>query len=353
MWRASAPKRCGWPRPTSKRCVRSQSLLRWPTSTPPPLRTTTYQVTRRIDADNAASLTVRWTDRTGGTQQVALTSIVSRADPALSTALALSPGRDAVHGAFGRSARIPLEAKDLGNGNSVLKPVASGAIAIVFSNATGQITASCTGIDARVPTQQLTLADLSTCTVVGGLLLSGQVRFSGAVPPNAAQANDPPMPLSVELALTDGRYPLPADCTSEAQKRVAFTSPAGVRRIAVPIHAEPASVGAAAWTDLGERFVAYHCVVTPSHGHWSGRSTVTPHGWAIGPGHDEFKICRYTADQDGSGAIDRNAEHPDSYHDVDTTLAHQNFLVIRGDQRCPVVADDTMASNDNTAQHQP
>lgn len=313
----------------------------------------TYEVTRHIGAGNAATLTVRWTDRAGGSQQVALDSIISRTSPTLSAALTLAPGRDAVNGAFGRSARIPLEAKDLGNGSSALKPVGSGAAAIVFSNATGQITASCSGVDAGISTQQLALSNLGTCSAVGGLLLSGQVRFSNAAPPNAARANDPAMPLAVELALTGRTDRTSAHCSSEAQKRVAFTSSAGTRRIAVPVDAAPASVGVSEWTDLGERFVAYHCVVTPLNGRWSGRSTVTPQGWALGLDRDAYRICRYTADQDGSGTIDTNAEHPDHYSDVDTPLAQQNFLVIHGDQLCPVAPGDPMVSNHNTVQHQP
>ena len=36
-------------------------------------------------------------------------------------------------------------------------------------------------------------------------------------------------------------------------------------------------------------------------GRWSGRSTLVPDGWALGSSADEYKVCRYSADQDGNG----------------------------------------------------
>jgi hypothetical protein len=321
-------------------------------------RNTPYEVVRTVDANDAttlktATVAVHWTDRSGGARQAVLSSVISRSNPALSTALALPRSADPVRGAFDRSVRIPLAARDLGNGSSVFKPTASGTTAYLFDNATGQITARCTIVMGTDPT----LADLSACSALSGMLLSGQIRFSNAAPPDAASANDTPLPLSVQLTLTGGTYPAAPSCSSEAQKTVAFESPAGTRHRAVPIDALPASVGVANWVELGERFVAYHCVVTPLNGGWSGRSSLVPQGWTLGSTGNERKVCRYSADHDGSGAVDSNAEHPDSYSHVDATLSQQNFLVIRGDQSCPaghVDAQGSLAySNLSTVQHQP
>ncbi len=323
-----------------------------------------YEVARSVDASDASALktatvAVHWLDRTGGAQQAVLSSVIARSNPALSAALAVSTSVS-TRTAFGRSARIPLAAKDLGNGSSVLKPVAAGTLAFIFDNATGQVTAICSGVGAGTTTMNLSLADLGTCDAVSGMLLSGQVHFSNAAPPDAARANDVPLPLAVRLVPTGGTYPAPPSCASEAQKMVAFSTPAGARRLAVPIDAVPASVGVSNWVDLGERFVAYHCVVTPLNGRWSGRSSLEPQGWALGNAGNEYKVCRYSADQDGSGAVDSNAEHPDSYSHVDATLLQQNFLVIKGDQLCPLGAHVTadvqgtrVYSNLGTVQHQP
>ena len=85
-----------------------------------------------------------------------------------------------------------------------------------------------------------------------------------------------------------------------------------------------------------------------------------PLGWTLGTAATDHQVCRYTADLDSSGAIDRNEEHPGEYSAVDRSLLQQNFLVIRGDQACPggtaaridsrEVAD---VSSITTAPHQP
>jgi hypothetical protein len=79
-----------------------------------------------------------------------------------------------------------------------------------------------------------------------------------------------------------------------------------------------------------------------------------PAGWRIGSSPDDRKVCRYSADQDGSGAVDSNAEHPNSYSNVDGPLMQQNFLIVRGDQDCPA-ADPGAApvASLATVQHQP
>lgn len=152
---------------------------------------------------------------------------------------------------------------------------------------------------------------------MSGMLLSGIVRVSLTVPPDASRPSDMSLPLDVKLALTG--------------------SPASEAPICV--------------SDQQERAVAYHCVIA---GRWSGRSTLVPHGWTIGLTASDRKICRYSADQDASGAVDSNAEHPNEYKDVDRSLKQQNFLIVRGDQPCPVAAkSDAVFADISTVQHQP
>jgi hypothetical protein len=55
----------------------------------------------------------------------------------------------------------------------------------------------------------------------------------------------------------------------------------------------------------------------------------------VGPHRTDKQICRFSTDLDASGAVDRNEEHPDRYAFVTEPLTQQNFLVVRGDQRCP------------------
>ena len=327
---------------------------------------TRYRVARRIDAASApsakeAAVTVSWNDRSGAAQQVVLNSIISGSDPAYTGALGIAHSGVPVKGAFGRSVRIPLAAKELGGGRSAFKPTSNGTIALVFDNRSGQVTARCTGIDPATATRHLQAADLSSCDANAGYLLSGVVRFTSASPPDPAQAVEPPLATSIALALTGGTYANPPDCASEAMKTVSYRAAASLHIEDVPVGATPASVGVATWTDSGDRHLVYHCVVYPlASGRWSGRATLVPAGWTVGTGVADRRVCRFTADLDGSTTVDANIEHPSSYAAVDSTLANQNFLVIGGSETCPTrpavrvegSATDVFADL-STAQHQP
>jgi hypothetical protein len=292
------------------------------------LTNTHYVLTRRI-AESAAhktvSVAVAWTDRSGKPQSVALESMIAGSDPLHAASLGVVQRAHAVKAVLGRSPNVPLAAKDLGDGRSVLKPVATGTVAFVFDNLTGRIIGRCSAVSPTT-TRNLTAADITGCDTVDALLLSGVVRFSAASPPDAAVANDVPLALSMAVALTGGTYPTPPQCGAEAQTLAS-----------------------------GERFVAYHCMITPLAGRWSGRSSVVPQGWALGSTASQFKVCRYSADQDGSGSVDINAEHPRDYTEVQSALTQQNFLVVRGDQSCPLASSigGAVFSNLSTAQHQP
>ena len=324
-----------------------------------------FEVARQVTAVDdpaykSASVTVNWVDRSGAAQRVVLDSLIAATPPALSAALSITPRVQTVRSVAGRAVSVPVTAKDLGNGHSALKPDSAQGLVFVFDNASGGVSSVCSGVAGN--TRDIVASDLVTCSVASGMLLSGQVRFSLAGVPDAARANDTPLPLAMALALSGGPYPGPAQCGTEATKTVTYSSGNSTRREAVPLSATPASWGVSAWSDLGERFVAYHCVVQPagSPARWSGRSSVVPQGWALGTTAATHKVCRYSADQDSSGGVDRNAEHPDSYTAVDAALAQQNFLVVKGDQACPggsaVKADGQGAQNFanlGTLQHQP
>lgn len=175
------------------------------------------------------------------------------------------------------------------------------------------------------------------------------------MPPLAADATDPPPPLAIDIALAGGSYAAAPECSTEAMKTVRHSAGGSVRIEAVPLDALPASLGLVAWLDTGDRHLAYRCVVAPrADGRWSGRSLLLPSGWTLGSGSGDRRVCRYAADGDGSGAIDANIEHPADYVDVAGTLLAQNFLVVRGDQACPVATDDGLpGARLATIAHQP
>jgi hypothetical protein len=155
----------------------------------------------------------------------------------------------------------------------------------------------------------------------------------------AADAAESPLATAVSLVLAAGSETPPADCSAEAQKTVRYVAADGLHIEAVAIDATPATVAVAAWEETGDRFVAYRCLVAPrADGRWSGRTTLLPTDWRIGPTADDRRVCRYIAAGDRHGADDANAGHPADYVDVSAALTAQNFLVIRGSQTCPAVA---------------
>jgi Tfp pilus assembly protein PilV len=321
-----------------------------------------YVLTREVSAGDVpasknATVTVAWDDRTGTHQQVVLNTLIAGHDPAYSGALKLLAAPKPVRGVRSRSAWIPLDAKDLGNGSSAYKPVAGASEALLFDNASGNVSARCNGPDANTSNANLSIASLGTCEAMQGYLLSGVVRFSSAVPPDPAAANDVPLALSMSIALgTGASAPL---CRTEARKTVSYSVAGATIVEGVAVTASPASVGVVAWAETGERYLAYHCVVAPaaSSGAWAGRASVVPSGWAIGAAAGQRRVCRYSTDLDASGAIDNNLEHPDTYSAVTTSLTNQNFLVIAGHQACPVPPTATgvngVFADLSTAPHQP
>ena len=328
---------------------------------------TRYQLTRQIDAAGAslgvrardAMVTVSWRDRSGTDRQIVLNSIIAGSDPSLTGALRIKPGGVPVNGALGRSARIPLGAKNLG-GRSVFKPVSDGTVTLLFDNASGLVIGRCTGLHPGSLTRELTAAEL-VCDSNVGYLLTGVVRFTSASPPDPTRAAEVPPPTTVALALSSGTHPTAPICASEAMKTITYTARASQHIEAVPLGALPASVGIASWSDTGARHLAYTCVVYPTaNGQWSGRTTLVPSGWSLGLGATDRRVCRFSADLDGSGAVDANIEHPRIYTDVQSSLAQQNFLVVNGNEACPTApavqvtgqAADVFA-NLSTAPHQP
>ncbi len=300
-----------------------------------------FQLTRQIDNSpsarlKAATVSVAWTARDGSAQQAVLNAVVAGVSPALAGALTLAPSRLTSASGYARAPGIPVSAKNLGDGRSVLKPGA-GTVAYVFDNLSAQVTQRCTDVASDRSTAQLNAADLTHCSELHGLWLSGTVRFSNATPPSAEAANDAPLDLNLWVTLTGVASAASPSCSTEALKTVQYRTADGIRRESVPLLAMPASVGVAEWSEQGERYVAYQCVVpiTGAAGRWSGRSSLVPLGWSLGTAAADHKVCRYATDLDRSGAIDRNEEHPAAYSAVDRSLMQQNFLVIQGDQACP------------------
>ena len=334
---------------------------------------TAYTVEQQVGTGYAPSLKelllrITWPDRRGEVQELRLASAISGQAPALVLALTQAPaGRDAAP-LLGRHAAIPAAAADLPDGRSVFKPLRHGDSAWLFDRRSGHIIARCEGVPADRPSAQLGTDDLTHCSAADAVLLSGRVRFALGTAPDATSANDTPMPLDTRLALTSTGHTAAPDCLGEDVRLVGTGSADRPRWVTVTASATPASEALAPWAETGERFWQFHCAVTrtapqregagPS---WSGRLEFTPSGWTVGTVAGSYRICRYSADTDTSGAIDRPAESPGLLSEVDRALPGQNFLVVPGPLDCPTaVADGTAAgtvpwsqANPATVPHQP
>jgi hypothetical protein len=309
---------------------------------------TTYRLERTVGNSAGAALkavtsTLRWTDRHSQAQQLGLSTLIAGVDPSLVGALMLRRDDGRPAGAHGRHPRIPLSAKDLGDGRIAFKPRAAGTLTWLLDAHTAQATARCRSA-AGLASADLTAASLGDCQSLSGLLLSGAVRFATqGETAGVAEAENPTgsaLDLDLQLSLTSSGHPDPAwECDDDA--------PDGV---------PPAATL--------QTVVHYACVVQPagSPPRWSGRLDILPRGWELGDAGaggatGGYRICRYSADHDGNGRIDAR-EHPLRYSAVSEPLADQNFLVVRATAACPTDSAAGTGSpanwvDDSTRAHQP
>ena len=229
--------------------------------------------------------------------------------------------------------------KDLGNGRSVIKPIAGGSVAWVIDNALQHVVRNCP-VSAAATTASLTAAVVTpACALVDQSIgpfdaLNDPSRVLQAIDSDAPAW--PALPLGVDLTLSSSGHSGAPLCFSSA-----------------PLDSIAANSQVA---------VEYFCIVYPNAAiNWSGRSTLAPLGysdagaatWSPGIVTDSYRVCRYTP----SATTTISADHPNYYASVAGNLINQNFLVIAGPKSCPTdVAADPAAGdfvNTNTQQHQP
>ena len=300
-----------------------------------------YRVERRIDdlafgAGKSTRVGVQWRDRGNSAREVVLHSFIAGAAPAYAGALALATGvlPSAPRGAFERAPGLPLTARSLGGGRSAWKPSERGPAALVFDDASGVIVGRCDGLDARLATRDLSAAAVSSCATGRWFLVAGTIRFASSTPPDAAGARQPLLPTTVEITLRDGPYPAPAACFSEARKSVRYLVDGSLHVDDVAAEATAEGAGLASWDETGDRFLAWHCVVSPrADGRWSGRIALVGDGWTIGAGSGQSRVCRYVAR--AAEAIDANIAPVRDDVEVGAALLGRNFVVVGGRESCP------------------
>lgn len=310
------------------------------------------------------SLQVQWTDRTNANNLASFNSVVAGVAPGLSARLALPFVPGPVSQREGRHPSIPLEARDLGNGNSAYKPFDQGSNAWVMNNTTGWITQICT---ATLSQTALTTSALSACAVysVPGRLVSGKVQFDrrnlteGVV--DAAGAESPRGPV------------LPLDTATPLYfLNEAGNAPVNQARDPICVSQQVSDESAALALASTRPYISYACVVFPSDpSGWGGQLRLKEGNygngdagnWQIGVANEEYRVCRYST---STSAFTANTDHPRTYcrvsNDTCTSrvtdnLINQNFLVLRSTQSCPTDSAIDLAAgnlvNSNTLPHQP
>jgi Tfp pilus assembly protein PilV len=273
--------------------------------TNPPLKTVVVDVT--------------WTDRSGDTQGVRLSTRIAGIAPELAGALGAPANGDPVRRPLGRNRNIPLGALPMPDGRSGFLPPGAGPTVLwVFDNVTGVINL-CTVSGTFDPNNPATYSCGSNLTTDYALPLSGYLRYDlGTASPNAQTPLDAP-PAAYGLA--------------------ALTGPT-------------VSGATATCTMAGLTYSSYYCavqvninasgaVVAP----WSGRPAFGGSSIATSTSDNSashIRICRYF-DLTGTGSTGG------AYTHVAVGKTNQNFLAISAGSG----AGDAYACPTGTALHQP
>lgn len=254
-----------------------------------------------------AAVNVAWADRNGNAQTASLSTVISRSDPAAALGLTVPPAGTPIRRPKNRDLNVPVPAIDLGDGTSAFTPPgASETFRLVFDNVTGIITKTCTGTG--------TLISGWACSDLNAYLVSGFIYENSS---NLTLTS----PVDLTMTLTQGTL---YSCYDDSATPKSYAN-----------------------------YFSYTCVVIgvdhdsnpATRPRWSGRLDVT--GIPVGTTASENRVCRYSADYDGNGAID-NYEHPAAYTDVTESLENQNFYLVRGTSSCP-----TGSGIELLVQHQP
>ena len=263
-------------------------------------------------------VTVNWQDRGNQAQTVRISSVIHGTPPMLRGSLVVPGDTGPIRSPGNRNFSIPRGAVvDGGTGTSrYAPPGAPDGISWVFNNVSGYITQRCVG---------------AVCEVFNGRLLAGFVRF--------ATTEDTPVPAQAEI---------PPGNLMPVSVTVVLTSPVG-----------PASATCFVSNDLVSASRVYVCAVPVTDtGTWSGRSEITSLPALATDVADttagRFRVCRYTPYREHRLVPSqmRNDEHPLDYLNVLSSLANQNFLVVKASGGCPGDGPAPQL-NTNTWHHQP
>jgi Tfp pilus assembly protein PilV len=249
-------------------------------------------------------IVVGWADRTGGAQEVRLSTAIAGIDPDLRGVGVVPPAGVPSRWVNGRRAGIPPGARQISNGRSVFVPLGQPSgdrVALVFNNVTGRITRCVTSAQDTASVNEADVAeDSPNCNVAVYRLLSGFLRFrlSGAV----------------------------VDSNAGAQALATATEAGGVTPTIRVVRTSPLVGTDTCFTNTVNNVVEYVCAVyTFDTGAWSGQLVVDLSPVTITSTHTDasasnLRICRFFDLRLVSGLR--------SFENVDDNLTSRNLVVV-------------------------
>ena len=254
---------------------------------------TAYTRSWTVDGDisqpmRQLNVAVSWTDRAGVAQSVSLSSVISRTDPADVGSLAFPlPANTTLKRPKNRNLNIPVPARDLGNGESVVQ--LANNFAVVFSNESGYVVKTCSF-------EVSTLTDLAGCTTTSAYIVAGYISLDGTT--------TFPASLGMNTSLVTGSTAVSCS-VSNAVDQTTNTSISGYKYYLCVVSV--ASVGAP----------------------WSGRFQLS--GMATGT---DYRVCRFQ--YPAAAGVSTNQRNVQPYSNVVESLDQQNYIITTGSS-CPTV----------------
>ena len=254
---------------------------------------TTYTRSWTVDGDisqpmRQLNVAVSWTDRAGAAQLVSLSSVISRTDPADVGSLAFPlPANTTLKRPKNRNLNIPVPARDLGNGESVVQ--LANNFAVVFSNESGYVVKTCNFVVN-------TAADLAGCTTASAYIVAGYLSLNGT--PNF------PAGLGINTSLVTGSTAVSCSVANAVDQTTSATI-------------------------SGYKY--YLCVVSVAAvgSPWSGRFQLS--GMATGT---DYRVCRFQ--YPAAAGVSTNQRNVQPYSAVAESLDQQNYIITTATS-CPAV----------------
>lgn len=260
------------------------------------------------DPMRAASVTISWTDRAGDAQSVALSSVISKTDPADSGFLAFPLAQNTnLKRPKNRSLNIPVQAISVGAGKSAFQLAAN--FAIVFSDTSGYVVEKCLAtITSKAD------YDAASCTNYPAYILAGYVSgSSGSITVTAGAATQPTGVNTSDLTGWDNSSSKKISC-AYAQARDQNTAA------------------------LIANYHYYICVIPVTvGGSYSG--TLRLGGVPVTGNH---KVCRFQ--YASSDFVNDNQRNVQPYGSVSESLDNQNYYIENSNNaNCPTITSTGQA----------